>query len=230
MIAPIGSVTGTFALGGLTTQPRGTTAFGALAEGGTLTALDSGRGGVAQVKAELMKLRDALQAARKDANAVPGGTQFTPIVADIEQTQDKPTFVTVDGQPVQNGTITVSLGTRPVVVGYEVGNRSTLDVRNQLNALASHVSRLVSTVGTGSAGSFASDVSALLKSSDLMTAVNAPDAASIDAAIGHINNVLAKADGLRSAIGSRVAAAAQVDLSGVLISATAGSVATSSSK
>ena len=92
------------------------------------------------------------------------------------------------------------------------------------------MSRLVATVGTAGAGGFASDVSTLLKSSELTTAVNAPDAAAIDAAIGRIDTVLAKADGLRSSIGTRASAAAQVDLSGLLLSATAGSAATSSEK
>jgi len=228
MIGPIGSVTGTFALGSSGAQPRDASALGVLRQAGALYALAGGRGGIDAIKAELTKLRDALQAARKDAETVPGGTSLTPIYADIEQTQDRPTFVTIDGQPVQNGTVTVSLGTRPVVVGYEAGARASLAVRDQLGALSSAVSKLVATVGTGAAGAFASDVSALLKSAELTTAVDAPDAASIDAAIGRIDTVLAKAEGLRASISARAAAAAQVDLSGVLISGAAGAAPGSS--
>lgn len=228
MIGPIGSATATFALGSGGAQPRDASALGVLRQAGALHALEGGRGGIDAIKAELTKLRDALQAARKDADAVPGGTALTPIYADIEQTQDKPTFVTIDGQPVQTGTVTVSLGTRPVVVGYEVGTRPSLAVRDQLDALSSAVSKLVATVGTPAATAFASDVSALLKSSDLTTAVNAPDAASLDGAIASIDTVLAKAEGLRSSISSRAAAAAQVNLSGVLISGAAGAAPRSS--
>lgn len=215
MIGAIGSVT-SYSSRSVGTQPRNANALDALAQGGALTALDSGRGGVDRIKAELASLRDALQAARGGANAVPGNTSLTPVIAQIEQTQDRPTFVDVNGVPVQTGTITVSVGTRPVVVGYDVGNRAALGLRDQLNGLASDVSRLVSTVGTGAAGSFAASVSALLKSGDLDNAVNAPDAAAIDAAIGKINDVLAKAHGLGSSLSSRAAAAGQVDLGGVL--------------
>lgn len=221
MIAAIGSVTTNFAYGGAGTRTPAPTAFDALAQGGALTALDSGRGGIDRIKAELTALRDALQGARAGADAVPGSTALTPIVAQVEVTQDRPTFVDVNGTPVQTGTITVSLGTRPVVVGYESGSRVALGLRNQLNALASDVSRLVSTVGRDGAGGFASDVSALLKSGELATAMNAPDAASIDAAIGKINGVLAKAHGLGSSLSARASATAQVDLSGVLLGATA---------
>lgn len=215
VIGAIGSVTATFAA--RSTQPQGAGAFDALAQGGTRTALDSGRSGIDRIKAELASLRDALQAARAGANAVPGGTAFTPVIAQIEQTQDRPTFVDVNGVPVQTGTITVSLGTRALVVGYDVGNRAALGLRDQLNALASDVSRLVSTVGTSNAGSFAAGVSTLLKSGELTRAVTAPDATSIDAAIGKINDVLAKAHGLGASLSSRAAAAAQADIGGVLL-------------
>jgi flagellin-like hook-associated protein FlgL len=219
MLAPIGGVNGAYALGGAATQPRDGGALGALTQAGTLTALDSGRGGIDGIKAELGKLRDALVAARKDASTVPGASDLTPIVSDVEQTRELPTFLVVDGQPVQSGTITVSLGTRQVIVGYEAGSRPSLAVRDAVGALSTSVSQLLATVGRDSAGSFASDVSALLKSRDLATAVAAPDAASIDAALGQIDGVLAKAAGLRSSLGAQVSAAAQVDLSGVLLSA-----------
>jgi len=216
MIDAIGSLTTTFATGSGLPQPRGANALATLAQAGTLQAIDSGRNGVARVTAALTRLRDALQTARATASAVPGGTQFTPIVADIEQTKDQATFVTVNGQPVQNGTTTVSLGTRPVVVGYEVGNRPSLAVHDALAALASTASQLVSTVG-GDARAFASDVSTLLKSSDLATAVNAPDVASIDAALGQIDGVLAKAGGLNSTLTSQASSAGQSNLSGALL-------------
>lgn len=215
-ITAIGSVTTTFASGGSTSQPRDANVLATLAQSGTLQAIDSGRSGVDRIKAALTRLRNALQAARGSANAVPGGTELTPIIADIEQTKDQPTFVTINGQPVQNGTITVSLGTRPVVVGYEAGSRPSLAVHDALSALSSTVSQLVATVGSD-AGGFASDVSALLKSSDLATAVNAPDVASIDAALAQIDGVLAKTGGLRSSLTSQASAAALTNLGGALL-------------
>ncbi|HXD43591.1 MAG TPA: hypothetical protein VN655_00535 [Pseudolabrys sp.] len=222
MIGAIGSVTAAYAYGGASTRTSGTGTFDALEQGGALQSLNSGRSGVDRIKAELTALRDALQSARAGADAVPGNTALTPVVAQVEVTQDRPTFVDVNGTPVQTGTITVSVGTRPVVVGYETGNRAALGLRDQVNALASDVSRLVSTVGANGAGGFASDVSALLKSGELTTAVNTPDAASIDAAIGKLNDVLAKAHGLGSSLTSRVSATAQVDLGGVLLGVSAG--------
>jgi hypothetical protein len=217
-ISPIGSVTTSFAIGGGTPQPRGADALAMLAQSGMLRTLDNSRSGIDRIKAALTGLRDALQTARGTASAVPGGTELTPIVAQIEQTQDQPTFVTVNGQPVQNGTITVSLGTRPVVVGYEAGNRPSLAVHDAVRALASSVAQVVATVGGATRG-FASDVSALLKSRDLATAMNAPDVASIDAALGQIDGVLAKADGLRSTLASQASATALVDLGGALLAA-----------
>jgi hypothetical protein len=217
-ISPIGSVTTSFAIGGGTPQPRGADALAMLAQSGMLRTLDNSRSGIDRIKAALTGLRDALQTARGTASAVPGGTELTPIVAQIEQTQDQPTFVTVNGQPVQNGTITVSLGTRPVVVGYEAGNRPSLAVHDAVRALASSVAQVVATVGGATRG-FASDVSALLKSRDLATAMNAPDVASIDAALGQIDGVLVKADGLRSTLASQASATALVDLGGALLAA-----------
>ena len=217
-ISPIGSVTTSFAIGGGTPQPRGADALAMLAQSGMLRTLDNSRSGIDRIKAALTGLRDALQTARGAVSAVPGGTELTPIVAQIEQTQDQPTFVTVNGQPVQNGTITVSLGTRPVVVGYEAGNRPSLAVHDAVRALASSVAQVVATVGGATRG-FASDVSALLKSRDLATAMNAPDVASIDAALGQIDGVLAKADGLRSTLASQASATALVDLGGALLAA-----------
>jgi hypothetical protein len=49
--------------------------------------------------------------------------------------------------------------------------------------------------------------------------MNAPDVASIDAALGQIDGVLAKADGLRSTLASQASATALVDLGGALLAA-----------
>jgi len=189
--------------------------------GATLQALDNGRDGVARIKAALSKLRDALQAARGEADAVPGRTALKPVIAEIDQTVDKPTYVTIDGETVQSGTITVSLGPRPLVVSYERANRAPLAVGAALTSLAATVAGLVSSVGANGAGGFAADVAALLRSDTFTTAVNRPDAGAIDAAIGQINDALAKADGLGVSLGTRAAAAAQVDLSGLLLGASA---------
>jgi hypothetical protein len=183
----------------------------------TLQALDNGRDSVDQIKSALTKLRDTLQAARDQANAVPGRTELQPVVADVEQTRDKPTYITVGGAVVQNGTITVSLGTRPLIVGYETANRAPLEVSGAVKSLASTVATLVSTLGANNG--FAADVSALLQNNDFITAVNTPNAAAIDAAIGQINDTLAKAAGLGTSLSARQAAAAQVDLGGLLLSA-----------
>ena len=193
-ITPIGSVATTFAFGGSTPQPRDASALAALTQSGTLRALESGRSGIDRIKAALTKLRDALQTARGSASAVPGGTQLTPIVADI--------------------------GQQAVVVGYEAGNRPSLAVQDAVGALASGVAQVIATVGDATSG-FASDVSALLKSRDLATAVHAPDVASIDAALAQIDGVLAKADGLRKSVSSQASATAQVDLGGLLLGASA---------
>jgi hypothetical protein len=217
MIRPIGTVTGTLHFGGA--APRAASALSALAKAGTLEAIDGGRDGIERIGSELKKLREALLAARKDANSVPGGTTLIPIYADIEQVRDKTTFVTIDGQPVETGTITVSRGTRPVLVGYEVGNRPSLAVRDRIAALSSAVSQFVGTVGREAAGRFAAEVADLLRSEALSVATNAPDSASIDAALAGIDAVLGKAEGLRSSLYARAGAAAQVDLAGMLVNA-----------
>jgi hypothetical protein len=192
-ISPIGSVTTTFATGGGTLQPRDASALAALAQGGELRALDSGRSGLDRVKTALTRLRDALQTARGNVSTVPGGTQLTPIVANI--------------------------GEQALVVGYEAGNRPSLAVQDAVAALASSVSQLIATVGGSTARDFALDVSTLLRSHDLKTAAQAPDTASIDAALGQIDGVLAKADGLHKTLSSQATAAAQVTLSGLLLGA-----------
>jgi hypothetical protein len=188
--------------------------------GATLQALNDSRSAVDQIKSALTQLRDTLQAARDQANAVPGRTELQPVVADVAQTVDQPNYVTVDGVQVQDGTIAVAVGTRSLVVGYETANRAPLDVAGAVKSLASTVATLVASVGANDASGFAASVSALLQNSDFTTAVNTPDAASIDAAITQINDTLAKATGLGSSLGARAAAAAQVDLGGLLLGAT----------
>jgi hypothetical protein len=188
-ISPIGSVMTSFATGSGMQQPRGADALAVLAQSGSLRALDSGRSGIDRITAALTQLRKTLQTARNTASTVPGGTLLSPIVADI--------------------------GQGPVVVGYEAGNRPSLAVQDAVGALASSVAQMVAAVG-GPTRAFASDVSALLKSHDLATAMNTPDVASLDAALGQIDSVLAKVDGLRSALSSQ---ASQLSLSGVLLSA-----------
>ncbi len=185
--------------------------------GATLQTLDDGASSVARIKAALTSLRDALEAARAQADAVPGDTTLTPVTADVARTQQKPTFVTIAGEPVQTGTIDVPAGTRSVVVGFERTPRAALKVGDAFRSLASTVGALASRVGAD--GGFTADVSALLRSGDLATAVKAPDAATIDAALARIDGVLAKTDGLRAALGARAAAAARVDLSGLLLGA-----------
>ena len=195
--------------------------------GSMLQALDNSRNGIDQIKSALTKLRDVLQAARDQANIVPGRTELQPVVADIAQTVEKPTYITVNGELVQTGTINVSLGTRPLIVGYERANRTPLNVGEALKSLTSTAAMLVSTVGADGTGGFAADVSALLRSGDLTTAVNTPDTAAIDVVIGRIDDALAKAKGLQSQISARASAVAQVDLSGLLLSATPNSAADS---
>jgi hypothetical protein len=218
VIGPVLNVLGYFALG-RSVAPGGNASTLRDNTRATLQALDDARGGVDRIKAALTKLREALQAARAQADAVPGRTAFKPIIAQVEQTVDRPTFVTIDGQPVQSGTVTVSLGTRPLVVGYERANRTPLAVGEALKSLAATVGTLVATVGADRNGGFAADVSTLLRDAAFTTAVNTPDAAAIDAGLARIDATLAKAEALRFTIDTRAAAAAQVDLGSLLLAA-----------
>ncbi len=186
---------------------------------GALQGLDSGRSSIEAVKAALTKLRDALQAARDQVSSIPGRTEFKPVVADIAQTVDKTVYGTVDGGLVEAGTIRESRGTRSLVVGYERTNRTPVNAGGALEALVANVATLVSRVGANGAGGFAADVSALLRSSELTTAVNRPDAGAIGTAIARIDDVLARTDGLRFSIGTRASVAALVDLGGLLLGA-----------
>ena len=217
-MSSVSNVSGYFTLGGAS-APGGNASRLLDGAGSALQALDNGRNGVDRIKSALTKLRDALQAAREKADAVPGRTELQSVVADVEQTQDKPTYVTIDGEVVQDGTITVSLGTRPLIVGYERANRAPLAVGDALRSLVATVATLVATVSADGTGGLAADVSALLSSEDFTTALNRPDAAAIDGAIGRIDDTLAKAAGSRFLIGARASSAAQVDLGGLLLGA-----------
>ena len=213
------SLSGSFATG-RNVAPGGNSARLLGDAGATLHSLDSGRTAADRIKVALTKLRDALQNARDDANPVPGRTTLKPVVANVEQTVDKPTYVTIDGEVVQDGTITVSLGKRPLVVGYERTPRAPLNARDALNTLAATVGSLVATVGAKNTGSFVDKVSALLSSGDLATAVSRPDTGAIDTALRRIDAVLSGADGLQSSLAARQSATAQVDFGGLLLGAT----------
>jgi hypothetical protein len=225
----IGSVvnfSGSFAFGGfrLTGLSGGGSSYAASASsrllaGAALQSLDNSRTGIDQIKAALTKLRDTLQAARDNADAVPGRTTLKAVTADIEQVKDQPTYVRIDGTLVQTGMITVSQGTKAVIVGYERVTRAPLDVGKDVKSLSAAVTNLVAAVGRDSAGGLAAQVSALLKSSDFQTAVATPDAASLDAGIAKIDGVLAQAEGVGFTVNTRASAAAQVDLGSLLLGA-----------
>ena len=188
--------------------------------GATLQTLQQSRDGIDRIRAALSTLRDALRAARAKADAVPGRTSLQPVVTDVAYTLKKPTFVTINGTPVQTGTADVPAGTRQLVVGYARSRRASLAVDDALSTLASTVASLAPGVGGNDQAGFAADVSALLRSDDLKKAARRPDSAAIDAALGQIDKVLAKADGLRFRVDTRASAAARVDLGGLLLGAT----------
>ena len=215
MIGSVTSFSGYYALGGGWAAPTRPADRLLDNTGATLEALGNGASSVARIKAALTHLRDALRAARAAADAVPGRTTLKPVVAEVARTEQKPTFVTIAGQPVQTGTIDVPAGSRPLVVGYERTPRAALQVGDAVRSLAATVAALAASAGAD--GGFTADVSALLRSGDLATAVKAPDAATIDAALARIDGVLAKTEGLRASLGARAAAAARIDLSGPLL-------------
>jgi len=63
-------------------------------------------------------------------------------------------------------------------------------------------------------------VRALLRSDDLRNAVRRPDTAANDAAVGQVNQALAKADGVQFRVKTRAPASTRIDLSGFLLGAT----------
>ncbi|HZD91406.1 MAG TPA: hypothetical protein VE224_14995 [Pseudolabrys sp.] len=194
-----------------------------LIAGSPLTSLAGGRSGVARIEAALKSLRDTLAAARAGADPVPGDTTLAPVTASISHYVDQATYVTINGQPVQNGTVTVALDTETLVVGYQRVARAPLAVRDAVKALSTTVANVVAAEGAdgGAAGAFARNVSALLKNGDFNQAVTAPDTASLDSALSQIDGALAGAAGFGFGVQQRAAAAAQVDFGGLLLGASA---------
>ena len=199
----------------------------------SLQTLSNSRSGIDQIKAALTSLRDMLAAARDGADAVPGDTTLKAVITDITHYIDKPTFVTVNGKAVQNGTVTVADGTQKVVTAFERVNRGRTDIGESLRVLLNATVAVGSAPGLSSENTFGSQIGAFLKSDALQTAVSRPDKASLDSAIGQINGLLATAEGLGFTASHRAAAAAQVDLGSLLLGATpstiGGSTTTTSS-
>ncbi len=203
-----------------------------LLSGSALRSLGNSRASVDEIKAALQSLRDALIGARDSADAVPGRTTLKAVTTDITHYVDKPTFVTIDGKPVRNGTVTVADGTQKVVTAYERVNRSRPDIGRALKALLNATVNVGSAPGLDNAGTFGSQIAAFLKNTDVTTAVTRPDKASLDGALQQIDGLLASASGLGFTVNHRAAAAAQVDLGSLLLGAapsTIGGSATSTS-
>ena len=226
MIGSIVGFSGNFAFGGFgsTGLSGGGNAYAAdaasrLLAGSSLSSLAGGRAGVAEIQAALTQLRDALIGARDNTDAVPGRTTLKAVTATIERYVDKPTYVTIDGKPVQNGTVTVSVGQQEVLVGYERVDRGRTDIGESLRVLLNATVNVGSAPGLSNENTFGSQIGAFLKSADLNTALSRPDKASLDGAINHIDGLLASAEGLGFAVSHRAAAAAQVDLGGLLLGA-----------
>ena len=226
MIGAVVNFSGNFAFGGFgSTGLAG--GYSSFASGGSsrlfassaLASLDNSCNGVAEIKAALTQLRDALVNARANADAVPGPTTLKAVTAEIEHYVDKPTYVTIDGEPVQNGTVTVSQGKRTLIVGYERVARSAPDIGPALKVLLRATTAAGSAPGVENVGAFGSRIAALLKNVDFNTAVSRPDAASLDSAISQIDGLVASAEGLGFIVNMRAASAAQVDLGGLLLGA-----------
>ena len=129
---------------------------------------------------------------------------------------DKPTYVTVNGKPVQNGTVTVADGTQKIVTAFERVNRGRTDIGESLRVLLNATVAVGSAPGLSSENTFGSQIGAFLKSDALNTALSKPDKASLDGAIDQVDGLLAKAEGLGFTASHRAAAAAQVDLGGAV--------------
>jgi hypothetical protein len=226
VIGSVVSFSGSFAFGGLgsTGLSGGGSAYASgassrLLSGSALQSLGDSRASVAQIQAALTKLRDALVSARDNADAVPGRTTLKAVTAAIEQYVDKPTYVTIAGEPVQNGTVTVSQGAKQVVVGYERVNRSEIDIGEAVKVLIRATANVSAAAGINDSTVFIGDISAVLRSSELQGAVTRPDKASLDGALQQINGLLAKAEGFGFTVNARANAAAQIDLGGLLLGA-----------
>ena len=200
-----------------------------LIAGDALSSLDGSRTDVAKIKAALSQLRDTLQAARDNADAVPGRTTLQAVTTDITHYVDKPTYVTVNGKPVQNGTVTVADGTQKIVSAYERVTRGRTEIGKALKVLLNATVNVGSAPGLANVIAFGSQIAAFLKNTDVKSALSRPDKASLDSALAQVNGLLASADGLGFAVNHSAKAAAQVNLGGLLLSADASSVTTSSS-
>lgn len=227
MIGAVASFSGGYAFGGFGSRLAGgsssfaSSASGRLLAASALSSLDNGRASVDDIKAALTQLRDALVNARASADAVPGDTTLQAVTATIDHYVDKPTYVTVDGEPVQNGTVTVKDGTREIVVGYERVNRYGPEISEGLRVLLRATTAVGTAPGLDNLGTFGDQIAAFLKSVDLNTATTRPDKASLDGAISQIDGLLAGAEGLGFTLNTRALAAAQVDLGGLLLGADA---------
>lgn len=228
MIGSVVSFAGSYGFGGFASGPAGGLssfapgAAGRLIAGSALAALDGSRSGVAEITAALGKLRAALQAARDTADAVPGRTTLTAVTATIDHYVDKPTWVTIDGAPVQNGTVTVKDGKRELVVGYARVGRAGPDIGEALRVLLRATTAVGSAPGLENSGTFGSQIAALLKNVDFNTAVTRPDRAALDSALRQIDGVLADAAGLSFTVNARAAAASRIDLGALLLGAAPG--------
>jgi len=222
---------GGFAAAGLSggRSPYAAVADSSLFSGAALQSLGNSRSSVDQIKAALASLRDALTAARDKADAVPGTTTLQAVTADITQYVDKPTFVTVNGKPVQNGTVTVAEGTKQLVVGYARVNRAAPDVGPALKMLLNATVNVGSAPGLANVNTFGSQIATFLKNTDVTTAVTRPDKASLDSAIAQIDGMLAGAAGLSFSVKQQAAAAAQVNLGSLLLGASSSTSAGSTS-
>jgi hypothetical protein len=190
-----------------------------LIAGSALPSLGQSRSSVDQIKAALTKLRDALATARDNADAVPGDTTLHAVTTEITHYVDKPTFVTVDGKPVQNGTVTVADGTQKFVSAYERVGRDRTDIGPTLKVLLNATVNVGSAPGLANANTFGSQIAAFLKSVDLNAAVTRPDKAALDGALAQINGLLTSAASLGFTVNHNAAAAAQVDLGSLLLGA-----------
>lgn len=228
MIGSVVNFSGNFAFGGFgsTRLAGGFSSFASgassrLIAGSALSSLNTSRASVDDIKAALTQLRDALASARDNADAVPGRTTLQAVTTEITRYVDKPTYVTVDGKPVQNGTVTVADGTQKFVSAFERVNRGRTDIGESLKVLLNATVNVGSAPGLSNENTFGSQIGAFLKSVDLNTAVTRPDKTSLDGAITQIDGLLAGAAALGFTVSHRAAAAAQVDFGGLLLSAEA---------
>ena len=200
-----------------------------LLAGNALSSADGSRTSLAQIKAALGQLRDALSAARDNADAVPGRTTLKAVTTEITRYVDKPTYVTVNGKPVQNGTVTVADGTQKFVSAYERVTRGRTDIGKALKVLLNATVNVGSAPGLANVNTFGSQIGAFLKNTDVNTALTRPDKASLDSALAQVNGLLASAEGLGFAVNHSAKAAAQVNLGGLLLSVDASTITSSSS-